>query len=129
MGGIVSIVPVHRRVGCRWIWSYLVIGSVAWSGVPTLAPAAAAEAPTDVVAPPNATGERPYPGARVPGTDEPTFVRGGWSFFATGVNSAWQGSNIDDDLKTRGLGLPDPNEMKRAYDVNPSIAAKNGLLV
>jgi hypothetical protein len=43
------------------------------------------------------------------------------SLFATGVNSAWQGSNIDDDLKTRGLGLPDPNEMKRAYDVNPSI--------
>jgi hypothetical protein len=35
------------------------------------------------------------------------------------VNSAWQGSNINDELERRGL--PDPNEMKRAYDVNPSV--------
>ena len=41
------------------------------------------------------------------------------SIFATGVNSAWQGSNLTDDLQKRGL--PDPNEMKRAYDVNPSV--------
>jgi hypothetical protein len=43
------------------------------------------------------------------------------SIFATGVNSAWQGSNIDDELRTTGLGLPDPNAMRRAYDVNPSV--------
>jgi hypothetical protein len=41
------------------------------------------------------------------------------SVFATGVNSAWQGSNLTDEL--RGRGLPDPNEMKQAYDINPSI--------
>jgi hypothetical protein len=39
--------------------------------------------------------------------------------FATGVNSAWQGNNLTDELQKRGL--PDPNEMKRAYDVNPSV--------
>jgi len=39
--------------------------------------------------------------------------------FATGVNSAWQGNNLTNDLKNRGL--PDPNEMKRAYDINPSV--------
>ena len=43
------------------------------------------------------------------------------SIFATGVNSSWQGSNIDDELKTKGLGLPDPNAMRRAYDINPSV--------
>lgn len=40
------------------------------------------------------------------------------SVFATGVNSAWQGNNLSDELRARGL--PDPNEMKRAYDINPS---------
>jgi hypothetical protein len=47
---------------------------------------------------------------------------GGNSFkgtvFATGVNSAWQGTNLSQELKDRGL--PQPNEMKRAYDINPS---------
>jgi hypothetical protein len=40
------------------------------------------------------------------------------SFFATGVNSGWQSDNLTDDLKTRGL--PAPNKMKLAYDINPS---------
>jgi hypothetical protein len=38
--------------------------------------------------------------------------------FATGVNSAWQGDNLTQELQNRGL--PEPNEMKRAYDINPS---------
>jgi hypothetical protein len=41
------------------------------------------------------------------------------SIFATGANSAWQGNNLSDELRDRGL--PDPNEMKRAYDINPSV--------
>jgi hypothetical protein len=41
------------------------------------------------------------------------------TIFATGVNSAWQGSNLTQELKNRGL--PDPNEMKQAYDINPSV--------
>jgi hypothetical protein len=40
------------------------------------------------------------------------------SVFVTGVNSAWQGSNLSQELKDKGL--PEPNEMKRAYDINPS---------
>jgi carboxypeptidase family protein len=40
------------------------------------------------------------------------------SVFATGVNSGWQASNLSQDLKDRGL--PQPNEMKQAYDINPS---------
>jgi Carboxypeptidase regulatory-like domain len=40
------------------------------------------------------------------------------SAFVTGVNSAWQGSNLSQELKDKGL--PEPNEMKRAYDINPS---------
>src|SRR5690606_28203524 len=41
------------------------------------------------------------------------------TFFATGVTGAWQSDNLSDALIDRGL--PDPNRMKRAYDVNPSI--------
>jgi hypothetical protein len=39
-------------------------------------------------------------------------------FFATGVNSSWQSDNLTADLQSRGL--PAPNKMKLAYDVNPS---------
>ena len=39
-------------------------------------------------------------------------------FFVTGVNSSWQGSNVDQALIDRGLGTP--NRMKQAYDINPS---------
>jgi hypothetical protein len=39
--------------------------------------------------------------------------------FATGVNSSWQADNLSDDLRNRGL--PEPNAMKRAYDINPSV--------
>jgi hypothetical protein len=41
------------------------------------------------------------------------------SIFATGVNSDWQGANLTSELQARGL--PDPNRMKQAYDINPSI--------
>ncbi len=40
------------------------------------------------------------------------------SFFATGVNSSFQTNNLTQDLINRGL--PAPNRMKLAYDVNPS---------
>ncbi len=40
------------------------------------------------------------------------------SLFATGVNCWWQNDNLTTDLQTRGL--PAPNKMKLAYDVNPS---------
>jgi len=39
--------------------------------------------------------------------------------FATGVTSAWQTSNLTDELRNRGL--PEPNEMKKAYDINPGV--------
>jgi len=41
------------------------------------------------------------------------------SVFATGVTGAWQGDNLTSELQARGL--PDPNRMKQAYDINPSI--------
>jgi hypothetical protein len=65
------------------------------------------------------SAEQPFGGLRIdliPREGGNTF-RG--SFFATGVNSAWQGNNLSEELEARGL--PAPNEMKRAYDVNPSI--------
>jgi hypothetical protein len=40
------------------------------------------------------------------------------SFFGTAANSAFQGSNYDDDLKARGLSTPD--EIKLNYDFNPA---------
>lgn len=85
MGGIVGVIRIPRRHGRRWIWSYLALGSIAWSGLHASMPAAAAAAPDQAAAPPIATGERTSPGARVPGADEPAFVRGGWSFYATGA--------------------------------------------
>jgi hypothetical protein len=41
------------------------------------------------------------------------------SVFATGVTGAWQSDNMTDEL--RAAGLPDPNRMKQAYDINPSL--------
>src|SRR5215813_12709790 len=41
------------------------------------------------------------------------------SFFATGVNSSFQGNNYSDDLKARGL--TQPNSLKKAYDINGSV--------
>jgi hypothetical protein len=41
------------------------------------------------------------------------------SIFATGVNRDFQSSNYSDDLRRRGLAVP--NSLKLAYDVNPSI--------
>lgn len=40
------------------------------------------------------------------------------SAFVTGVNSSWQASTMSQELVDKGL--PQPNEMKRAYDINPS---------
>jgi hypothetical protein len=41
------------------------------------------------------------------------------SFFGSFANKSMQGSNLTDDLKTRGLGTP--NSLKMLSDVNPSI--------
>ena len=65
------------------------------------------------------SAEQPFGGLRIdiiPREGGNTY-RG--TVFATGVNSAWQTSNLTDELRNRGL--PEPNEMKRAYDINPSI--------
>src|SRR5690606_16548233 len=73
VGGIIGIVPIHRRIGRRWIWSYLVVGSVVWPGVQwPVSSAAAAEAPEASAPPPLATGEPALPAAQVPGADAPT---------------------------------------------------------
>jgi hypothetical protein len=65
------------------------------------------------------TAEQPYGGLRidiVPREGGNAF-RG--SVFLTGVNSDWQGSNLSQELEDRGL--PDPNEMKSAHDINTSV--------
>ena len=65
------------------------------------------------------SAEQPFGGLRIdiiPREGGNTF-RG--TVFATGVNSAWQGSNLTEELRNRGL--PEPNEMKQAYDINPSV--------
>jgi hypothetical protein len=65
------------------------------------------------------SAEQPFGGLRIdiiPREGGNTF-RG--TVFATGVNSAWQASNLTDEL--RNLGLPEPNEMKKAYDINPGV--------
>jgi len=41
------------------------------------------------------------------------------SFFATGVNRWWQNNNLTPELQAQGL--PAPNAMKLAYDVNPAV--------
>lgn len=41
------------------------------------------------------------------------------TFFATATNSSWRQDNISDDLIVRGL--PEPNGLKRMYDINPSV--------
>ncbi|HEY6507750.1 MAG TPA: TonB-dependent receptor, partial [Vicinamibacterales bacterium] len=41
------------------------------------------------------------------------------SVFATGVTGGWQANNMTDELDA--AGLPDPNRMKQAYDINPSM--------
>src|SRR5262245_52677830 len=65
------------------------------------------------------TAEQPFGGLRIDiiPREGGNSVRG--VVFATAVNSSWQGSNIDQDLQNRGL--PAPNEMKKAYDINPSV--------
>jgi hypothetical protein len=40
------------------------------------------------------------------------------SFFATGVNRWWQNNNLTPELQA--AGLPAPNAMKLAYDINPA---------
>ncbi|HVZ19644.1 MAG TPA: carboxypeptidase regulatory-like domain-containing protein [Vicinamibacterales bacterium] len=43
----------------------------------------------------------------------------GGSFFATGVNRWWQNNNLTPELQA--AGLPAPNAMKLAYDVDPAV--------
>ncbi len=65
------------------------------------------------------SAEQPFGGLRIDiiPREGGNSVRG--VVFATYVNDAWQGSNLDQDLQNRGL--PAPNEMKKAYDINPSV--------
>jgi hypothetical protein len=42
--------------------------------------------------------------------------------FATAVNEDWQGTNVNDDLRARGLR--DPNRLRRMYDINPNGGGK-----
>ena len=65
------------------------------------------------------SAEQPFGGLRIDiiPREGGNSVRG--VVFATAVNSAWQTSNLDEDLQNRGL--PEPNEMKKAYDINPSV--------
>jgi hypothetical protein len=65
------------------------------------------------------SAEQPFGGLRIDiiPREGGNSVRG--TVYATGVNSAWQASNLSDDLRARGL--PEPNEMKKAYDINPSV--------
>jgi hypothetical protein len=67
------------------------------------------------------SAEQPFGGLRIDiiPREGGNSVRG--TVFATGVSSAWQASNLTDDLRARGL--PQPNEMKKAYDINPSVGA------
>jgi hypothetical protein len=66
-----------------------------------------AEVTMDVAA---VSAEQPFGGLRINliPKEGGNSVRG--TVFATGVTSAWQGTNIDDELKAKGL--PSPNEMK-----------------
>ncbi len=65
------------------------------------------------------SAEQPFGGLRIDiiPREGGNTVRG--VVFATAVNSAWQTSNLTDELRNRGL--PEPNEMKQAWDVNPSV--------
>jgi carboxypeptidase family protein len=65
------------------------------------------------------SAEQPFGGLRIDliPREGGNTVKG--TVFATAVNAAWQGSNLTPELESRGL--PDPNEMKRAYDINPSV--------
>ena len=44
------------------------------------------------------------------------------TFFATGANTAFQGSNTDADLVARGLATP--NSLKLQSDINPGSAGR-----
>jgi hypothetical protein len=65
------------------------------------------------------SAEQPFGGLRIDiiPREGGNSVRG--VVYATAVNSSWQTSNLSDDLRNRGL--PEPNEMKKAWDVNPSV--------
>jgi hypothetical protein len=65
------------------------------------------------------SAEQPFGGLRIDiiPREGGNSVRG--LIFATGVNSAWQADNLSDELRNRGL--PEPNAMKRAYDINTSV--------
>ena len=66
----------------------------------------------------SASAEQPYAGLRIeliPREGSNTF-RG--TVFAFGLNDSWQSDNLTQELQDQGL--PEPDVIKRAYDVNPS---------
>ena len=68
------------------------------------------------------SAEQPFGGLRIDiiPREGGNSVRG--VVFATAVNSAWQTSNLTDELRNRGL--PEPNEMKQAWDINRRLAVR-----
>ena len=65
------------------------------------------------------SAEQPYGGLRIDIIPRQGGNNLQGSIFATGVNSSFQSDNLSDELMARGL--PDPNKMKQAYDINTSI--------
>jgi hypothetical protein len=64
-------------------------------------------------------GEAPTGGVRVNYVPREGGNAFRFSFFGTGVNSSFQGTNYSDDLKAKGLTKP--NSLRKAYDVNGSV--------
>jgi len=95
VGGVIGILRFPRLVGPRWIWSYLVVGSVAWSGTGLpLNGAMAAEDGAPAAPRPLASGEQTFSTATRPGTADATAVRGGWTFNASGAADVTYTDNV-----------------------------------
>jgi uncharacterized protein (PEP-CTERM system associated) len=93
VGGIIAIVRCPQRIGRRWIWSYLVVGSVAGVHLP-LNSAMAAEVAAPAAPRGIASGEPTFSAATLPGVAEPTAVRGGWTFSASGAADITYTDNV-----------------------------------
>ncbi|MEO8256656.1 MAG: carboxypeptidase regulatory-like domain-containing protein [Acidobacteriota bacterium] len=66
-----------------------------------------------------ASAEQPYGGLKIDliPREGSNNIRG--TLFAFWVNEKWQGNNLSQDLRDRGLAQP--NAMQRSYDINPSL--------
>lgn len=93
MGGLLILAAVFRPAYQRRASTYAIVSAMACFGV-QIPDTVGADLPAGNGALPFANGEQAYPAARVPGTDAPTFVRGGWSFFATGASDFTYTDNV-----------------------------------